>query len=241
MLCPWLDDRHAYQVLDMDDVLPLIFAVSIGSAILFFIVRHLIRYRRLSFIENYSLNSALKARLVKKYPHLNDKDTAMALMGLRDYYRICAIANGRMVSMPSQVVDVLWHEMILFTKEYERFCRRAFGRFLHHTPAEAMSSKTQAQDGIKRAWKFACAKESIDPKAPSKLPLLFALDQMLAIEDGFFYSLNCTGLADGEKQRFCATNIGCGGGCASTGCGGGSCAGGSDGGGGCGGGGCGGD
>src|SRR3954452_16226916 len=36
--------------------------------------------------------------------------------------------------MPSKVVDVGWHEMILRTREYHEFCRRAFGEYLHHTP-----------------------------------------------------------------------------------------------------------
>jgi len=136
--------------------------------------------------------------------------------------------------MPSQVVDDAWHEFILFTRSYERFCQQAYGKFLHHTPAEAMRSPTSAQDGIKRAWRLACLKEKIHPKTPTRLPLLFALDAELAIANGFIYSLNCIP----GSGSYCVNNIGCGGGC-SAGCGadGNSCS--SDGGcsGGCGGGG----
>lgn len=99
------------------------------------------------------------------------------------------IANGKMVAMPSEIVDVLWHEFILFTRAYEQFCQQAFGRFLHHTPTEAMPQKTVATEGIKRTWRLACAKEGINPRDPEKLPLLFAIDSMLDIKDGFITPL----------------------------------------------------
>jgi hypothetical protein len=96
--------------------------------------------------------------------------------GLREYFQLCREARNRLVAMPSQVVDDAWHEFILFTRQYQQFCERGLGRFLHHTPAEAMRSPTDAQDGIKRAWRLACRRDGIDPKAPQSLPLLFALD-----------------------------------------------------------------
>lgn len=33
-----------------------------------------------------------------------------------------------------QEVDDMWHEFILFTKDYAAFCDRYFGTFLHHLP-----------------------------------------------------------------------------------------------------------
>ena len=120
-----------------------------------------------------------------------------------------------MVAMPSQAVDDAWHEFILFTRHYERFCRNAFGRFLHHTPAEAMNSPTQASDGIKRAWRLACAHEGIDPQqAASPAP---------AVRDGcgaadrrrLHLSSRLPGRRPGWPMGtgFCASHIGCGGGC----------------------------
>jgi hypothetical protein len=35
---------------------------------------------------------------------------------------------------PSIIVDYGWHEFILFTKLYERFCKEKLGKFIHHTP-----------------------------------------------------------------------------------------------------------
>ncbi|SPZ13115.1 Uncharacterized conserved protein [Pseudomonas aeruginosa] len=56
-----------------------------------------------------------------------------------------------------QVVDVAWHELILHTRLYQHVCRKGLGRFLHHTPAQAMRSPRQAQEGIQRAWKLPAA------------------------------------------------------------------------------------
>lgn len=33
------------------------------------------------------------------------------------------------------IVDEMWHNFILFTKEYQRFCDIHFGRYFHHLPA----------------------------------------------------------------------------------------------------------
>jgi len=188
---------------------------------------------RLSYINAYRFHPAIKAKLKRKYPDLGDTELDLVFQGLRDYFFICNKAQKQMVSMPSQIVDDAWHEFILFTRSYQQFCQKALGRFLHHTPAEAMATPTFAQDGIKRAWRLACMKEGINPKAPTRLPMLFSLDKQLAIAGGFTYNLDC--LLAGN-QSFCASHIGCGGGC-SGGCGGDSSSDGGDGcGGGCGGG-----
>jgi len=33
-------------------------------------------------------------------------------------------------------LDWMWHNFILFTRDYADFCDRSFGFFLHHTPSE---------------------------------------------------------------------------------------------------------
>ena len=171
---------------------------------------------QLRYIGNYRFHPAIRQKLKNKHPSLSDEQLDKVFQALRDYFYICNRAKRRMVAMPSQVVDDAWHEFILFTRSYERFCQQAYGKFLHHTPAEAMRTPTSAQDGIKRAWRLACLKEKISPKTPSRLPLLFALDAQLAISNGFIYSLNCIP----GSGSYCVNHIGCGGGC-SAGCGGG--------------------
>ena len=55
-------------------------------------------------------------------------------------------------------------------------------------PAERLGSDGAANDGLRRAWFFACREEAIDPRRPTRLPLLFALDAKLGIPGGLVYS-----------------------------------------------------
>jgi hypothetical protein len=94
------------------------------------------------------------------------------------------MSGKRYVSMPSQVADDLWHELILYTREYERFCARAFGSFLHHTPAVVLSARRKSNEGLRRVWWYCCKYENIDPVRPTRVPLLFALDSKANIPNG---------------------------------------------------------
>lgn len=195
------------------------------------------RAGRANFIAAFPLRERLDRRLAVCRPELDEAQRDEVFEGLRDYFLICNLAGRRMVAMPSQAVDDAWHEFILFTRQYDSFCSRAFGRFLHHTPAEAMRTPTQASDGLKRAWRLACAHEKIDPKAPERLPRLFALDAALGIAGGFVYQLDCLAASGGAAgSGFCASHIGCSSGCSGDSGGSDSADGGGDGGG-CGGGG----
>ena len=187
---------------------------------------------RLEMIRAYPFSQSMRLKFRDVRPDLDSAQEQQVFDGLRDYFILCAQARGRFVSMPSQVADDAWHAFILHTRVYQDFCNKAFGRFLHHTPAEAMSTPTLATEGIRRAWYLACALEKINPKQPSRLPRLFALDGKLNIANGFRYNTHCRP----GSGSYCASDIGCGSGCgggsvsdsAGPGCGGG--------GGGCGGG-----
>jgi hypothetical protein len=170
--------------------------------------------RQLKYIEQYHFHNGIRRKLAQKHPQLTEPQLDMVFQGLKDYFRICRQAKNRMVSMPSQVVDDAWHEFILSTRIYEKFCSKAMGRFLHHTPAEAMSAPTLAKAGIKRAWRLACALEQINPKKPARLPLIFAIDALLNINNGFIYQLDCKNNGAGV---YCASDIGCASGCGGSG------------------------
>lgn len=186
------------------------------------------------FLASYDFSRLLDKRLAERRPELTPTQRKAVFHGLRDWFEINHRAGRRKLAMPSQAVDDAWHEFILFTRNYQDFCRKGLGRFLHHVPAEAMTHPTQAQDGLKRSWRHACAHEGIDPKSPTRLPRLFAIDATLGLSDGFNYQLDCLKAGAAGSGAYCAGHIGCGGGC--SGCS--SDSGGSDGG--CGGG-CGGD
>lgn len=188
----------------------IIFAVICLSIVYLAIHSSRQQKAQLAYLNNYQFHSAIKEKLKNKHPLLTDKQLEYVLDGLRDFFYLCQQSGSTMVAMPSQVVDDAWHEFILFTQSYELFCENALGRFLHHTPAEAMQSPTSAQAGIKRAWRLACSKEAIEPQKPKRLPRIFAIDAQLAIVGGFIYSLDCHALT-ASIGEFCVSHIGCGG------------------------------
>lgn len=210
----------------------LIFS-TVLLAVLVFVAQRVWRQhalqRRLDAIRTHPFPQSVRLKFRDVRPNLDSAQEHQVFEGLRDYFILCAQARGRFVSMPSQVADDAWHAFILHTRYYQDFCNKAFDRFLHHTPVEAMSSQTLATDGIRRAWRLACALENINPKQPERLPRLFALDGELKIENGFRYDTRCTP----GSGNYCASHIGCGSGCggggesgsADSGCGGGGCGG----------------
>jgi hypothetical protein len=212
-------------------------------------------------VRTLPIPSFLRERLRLVYPHLDDAATRQVERGLRQFFGANARARGDFVAMPSKVVDALWHEFILHTRSYEVFCQRAFGRMLHHTPAEAVDglstavargsthaprgrnsvSPSQRLAGLRRAWNWSCHDEGIDPRRPNTLPLLFALDTRLAIPDGYRYVPDCRLLGEDRGTTHCGSDLGGGSsgdsGSPDGGSDGGGGDAGSDGGGGCGGGG----
>ena len=169
------------------------------------------RLKQTEFIRTYTFPQGLLARFAEKRPTLTLKEQQLVLRGLRKFFLCNLMARGAFVSMPSKAVDDLWHEFILFTKHYNDFCHQAFGKFLHHTPAVALSSQKVADQGLRRTWWYACKDETINPRQPTRLPLLFALDAKLKLADGFSYLPNCKDRkANDNNSRAvnCATDFG---------------------------------
>jgi hypothetical protein len=147
--------------------------------------------RRETFIRNYVLPQGLFDNLRKKRPELGLKECQLTANALRQFFLAYLKSGRKYVSMPSQVADDLWHEFILFTRNYDAFCKGAFGGFLHHTPAVSVGSGSKADKGLHVTWWHACKEDHINPRAPTRLPLLFALDTKLGVADGFSYALDC--------------------------------------------------
>lgn len=171
-------------------------------------------------VQRHPLPPHLHARVLAIYPHLSAAQVLQVERGLRQFFLASAMARGRFVAMPSKVVDAMWHEFILHTRAYESFCRRAFGRMLHHTPAEALAAEPGRADktfqGLRRAWVWSCRDEGLDPKQPQRLPVLFALDTDLAIPGGYRYVPDCRRLGADRGDTHCATGFGCGSSCGSS-------------------------
>lgn len=190
------------------------FVVAIALLAALAIIGAISRARRAHAIRTLPFPPGLRTKLASRFRDYTPLQLEEVLRGLRDWFHVVDRAKRRFVAMPSRSVDEAWHEFILFTQAYGVFCRRTLGRFLHHVPAEAMRTQTQAQEGLRRTWRLACAIEGIDPRKPKRLPRLFALDGALAIPAGFIYALDCgaTGRNAGDAP-YCASHIGCASGC----------------------------
>lgn len=47
--------------------------------------------------------------------------------------------------MHSLRVDEVWHQFILFTVQYQEYCKRYFGRYIHHAPSNAPAGDPAAE------------------------------------------------------------------------------------------------
>jgi hypothetical protein len=185
--------------------------------------------QRRSFIESYEFPLALRNKLRDR-----DLQAGVTLEGLRTWYLLCLDAPEEMLGMPSRAVDIAWHEMILMTRTYHHFCERAFGRYLHHTPEAVMDEAMRHSLGRTLA---ALESQSL---TLGGVPLLFAIDGDLGLEDGFSWAQADLDQLRIDHQRHANHGGGHaafygdspGGGDSGSSCGGGGC-----GGGGCGGGG----
>ncbi|WOE82084.1 hypothetical protein RZO07_12980 [Pseudomonas protegens] len=168
--------------------------------------------RREAYIRNFTLPPRLFEPLRTQHPHLNLKDCQLVAQGLRQFFLAYLKSGQRYVSMPSQVVDDLWHEFILHTRDYQAFCNKAFGQFLHHTPAAVLgqNAEQKSDNGLRRVWRQACLEENINPAQPSRLPLLFALDAKLKIARGFHYVADCQSLRRLTDNGSTAAVVHCG-------------------------------
>jgi hypothetical protein len=189
------------------------------------------RKRRRAFIEGYEFPMALKIKLREELD--GDRPVNVALEGLREWYLACLEAGpDATLGMPSRAVDVAWHQMILMTRTYHHFCRRAFGYYLHHSPEAVMDEPMR--DGLARTLAVV---EGSGLTMAAGVPLLFAIDGELGLAGGQSWAEgDIAALRDhvryvdhggghalhgGSHGGGCATGDGGGGGCGGGGCGGG--------------------
>lgn len=155
--------------------------------------------KREAYIRSFVFPHGLFERLQKKHPQLSFKECQLVSLALRQYFLTHLTSGKKYVSMPSQVVDDLWHEFILHTRGYQVFCQSAFGQFFHHTPAAALTGgQGKSNVGLRRCWVYACREENINPANAARLPLLFAIDTKLQIVNGFHYVADCSSVKRGN-------------------------------------------
>ena len=153
----------------------------------FVLLQYWCRSQRELLVRELPIAQLLKHRLRTVYPTLSGKDCDLVESALRQFFLACLRSRTKHVAMPSRVVDCLWKEFVAQSDAYRDWCALALGTDLIYQPPEALGPKAKNNDGLRRAWYWACRDEAINPKEPRRLPLLFALDAKLQIENGFRY------------------------------------------------------
>jgi hypothetical protein len=126
------------------------------------------------FIADYEFPAYLRRRVERHEPRLGESWELVEL-GLREWFVCCAWRGATVLGMPSRAVDEAWHEFILDSIAYTRFCNAAFGAYLHHTPDEGMSAPMpEALLDTVRAWDRSAASDAGDS-------ILWNLDRRLGI------------------------------------------------------------
>ncbi|MDQ0061957.1 hypothetical protein [Paenibacillus harenae] len=101
---------------------------------------------RLESALGLDFEARVKDRVLKEQPRLTDNEWKWTWFELKRYFLMCAIM--RSVPMYSRSADAIWHEMLMFTREYEQFCSGFSGEMIHHAPHAA---GVQSEPG-ERAW-----------------------------------------------------------------------------------------
>ncbi len=149
--------------------------------------------RRLAVIDAYEFPSSVRSRFSLQHQSLSAEDVRVVEAGTRQWFRLVARHPKAKLAMPSVIVDDMWHEHVLHTRDYAEFCDSAFVRFLHHTPESAMSADGASANrtaGIATTYKVA---QQDEPGEAGRLPLLFRADAELGIGGGRRYLADCGG------------------------------------------------
>ena len=203
-------------------LIPLVFlgiAVAVlGVGVWLSLRRRQTGQTRAAYINTYQFPATLRGKLALKYTHLTSEQLDLVLLAVRQYFQACleadAVQRSRSVGMPSKVVDDVWHDFMLMSREYTAFCAKAFGGYLHHAPdAEMNVSMSTALGNTLQAIK-ARKGTATGVALLGGIPLLFAIDSALAIEGGFKHDAQTIAAIEAKRS---AANQAAGGNCGSGG------------------------
>ncbi|MBD8498193.1 hypothetical protein [Paenibacillus arenosi] len=94
---------------------------------------------------NSEYEERLKLRMLEEFSGMTDSEYSWRKLELDRYFVICAILKE--VPMFSSKVDAVWHEMLMFTNNYDQWSTRYMGEKIHHEPAVTVSPTPHL-----RAW-----------------------------------------------------------------------------------------
>lgn len=138
-----------------------------------------------TLMNEFSFPPKVAKKLKEKYPKASSRDIEAALLGAVSYFVLCKKYRNNNIPMPSVVVDDVWHEFILHTRDYEAFCKEYLGFFLHHVPNDDdhKIDEATAKEQIVSLWILACQEEGFDPASPLARPALFYADVLFKVRN----------------------------------------------------------
>ncbi|WP_052250038.1 hypothetical protein [Flavobacterium sp. KMS] len=87
----------------------------------------------LSNVLNYK-NEDVVDRFLKFYK-IEESEAVSIFQETKKWLWLCSNVNFNFISDDSIIIiDEMWHNFILFTKDYNDFCQTYFGQYIHHQP-----------------------------------------------------------------------------------------------------------
>jgi hypothetical protein len=103
----------------------------------------------LGSLGNYEIPDYLEERLLAKGGFDSREGVREAFKEWKKYVALNEI-KGRRISMMSEKVDEVWHQFILFTRQYHSFCDNFLSGYFHHSPHTSETSREKKREGAIR-------------------------------------------------------------------------------------------
>ena len=105
-------------------------------------------YDILTELDKEQLNKILGYKnedVISRFTDMFDVSSTEAESIFNETQKFLFICQLKGIFIPDDllIIDEMWHNFILFTKEYDSFCTNHFGRYFHHLPATKKEKSDQ--------------------------------------------------------------------------------------------------
>ncbi len=145
--------------------------------------------------KSYRPSQIVIEKFKKKYPGISDGEVELVWQALYSFFEL--IRKKRKndskfeAYMTSVIVDDLWHEMILDTRNYINFCKSFYGGYIHHRPGTVTFETDFTNKEVNlETVKTYCALREMNAELYNGLPLLLSVDEALGLKNGFKYNVD---------------------------------------------------
>jgi hypothetical protein len=129
-------------------------------------IKNLLAQRRLNKIRKLCLTTPLiscasaylpndyelRQKLNKVHPEWDNHKIVQLIEEYRNFLFVAGTSKTECT--PSAEVDEVWHQHMLFTRDYREFCRTVFGKFIDHNPEKSTDKKDYSEQYLKTTQKI---------------------------------------------------------------------------------------